>query len=98
MTRVLDYTKFHPDVPADIAPYVGIIAEGFEAKGIPVTDFAQGMEKLPYAIMLRSHWVGLADIEWLCQHVPNFTGIQGGEHLSSLYATAKTARCGITTG
>ena len=84
-TRVLDYTNFHPDVPADIAPYVGIIAEGFEAKGIPVTDFARGMEKLPYAIMLRSHWVGLADIEWLCQHVPNFTGIQGGEHLSSLY-------------
>ena len=88
-TRVLDYTNFHPDVPADIAPFVGIIAEGFEAKGIPVTDFARGMEKLPHAIMLRSHWVGLADIEWLCQHVPNFIGIQGGEHLSSLYRDSK---------
>ena len=39
--------------------------------------------------MLRSHWVGLADIEWLCQHVPNFIGIQGGEHLSSLYRDSK---------
>ena len=53
--------------------------------GIPVTEFARGMEKIPHAFMLRSHWVGLADIEWLFQHVPNFVGIQGGEHLSSLY-------------
>jgi hypothetical protein len=88
-TRVLDYTAFHPDVPADIAPFVGIIVEGMEGKGIPVTDFARGMEKLPHALMLRSHWVGLADIEWLFQHVPNFAGIQGGEHLSSLYRDAK---------
>jgi len=88
-TRVLDYTTFHPDIPADLAPYVGIIAEGMEGKGIPVTDFARGMEKLPYAFLLRSHWVGLADIEWLFQHVPNFVGIQGGEHLSSLYRDAK---------
>ncbi len=91
-TRVLDFTTFHPDVPADIAPYVGIIAEGFEGKGIPVTDFARGMENLPHAIMLRSHWVGLADIEWLCQHVPNFIGIQGGEHLSDLYQDASDGR------
>jgi hypothetical protein len=42
------------------------------------------MERLPHALLLRSHWVGLADIEWLFQHVPNFVGIQGGEHLSSL--------------
>jgi len=88
-TRVLDYTAFHPDVPADIAPYVGIIAEGFEGKGIPVTDFARGMDKLPHAIMLRSHWVGLADLEWLFQNVPNFVGIQGGEHLSDLYQNGK---------
>ncbi len=88
-TRVLDYTQFHPDVPADIAPFVGIIAEGMEGKGVPVTEFARGMEKLPYAFMLRSHWVGLADIEWLFQHVPNFVGIQGGEHLSSLYRDSK---------
>lgn len=88
-TRVLDYTQFHPDVPADLAPFVGIIAEGMEGKGIPVTEFARGMEKLPYAFMLRSHWVGLADIEWLFQHVPNFVGIQGGEHLSSLYRDSK---------
>jgi hypothetical protein len=88
-TRVLDYTQFHPDVPADIAPFVGIIAEGMEGKGVPVTEFARGMEKLPYAFMLRSHWVGLADIEWLFQHVPNFVGIQGGEHLSSLYRDNK---------
>ena len=88
-TRVLDFTAFHPDVPADIAPYVGIIVEGMEGKGLPVTDFARGMEKLPHALMLRSHWVGLADIEWLFQHVPNFAGIQGGEHLSSLYRDSK---------
>ena len=88
-TRVLDYTTFHPDVPADIAPYVGIIAEGFEGKGLPVTDFARGMDKLPHAIMLRSHWVGLADLEWLFQNVPNFVGIQGGEHLSDLYQNGK---------
>jgi hypothetical protein len=88
-TRVLDYTAFKPDIPADIAPYVGIIAEGMEGKGVPVTDFARGMEKLPHALMLRSHWVGLADIEWLFQHVPNFVGIQGGEHLSSLYRDSK---------
>ena len=88
-TRVLDYTSFHPDVPADIAPFVGVIAEGMEGKGIPVTEFARGMEHLPHAIMLRSHWVGLADIEWLFQHVPNFVGIQGGEHLSSLYRDTK---------
>ncbi len=84
-TRVLDYTQFQPDIPSDLAPYIGIIAEGMEGKGVPVTEFARGMEKLPYAFMLRSHWVGLADIEWLSQHVPNFVGIQGGEHLSSLY-------------
>lgn len=88
-TRVLDYKQFHPDVPADIAPFLGIIAEGMESKGIPVTEFASGMEKLPYAFMLRSHWVGLADIEWLFQRVPNFVGIQGGEHLSSLYRDSK---------
>jgi hypothetical protein len=88
-TRVLDYTQFHPDVPADIAPFVGIIAEGMEGKGIPVTEFARGMEEIPHAFMLRSHWVGLADIEWLFQHVPNFVGIQGGEHLSSLYRDSK---------
>jgi hypothetical protein len=88
-TRVLDYTAFRPDIPADLAPYVGIVAEGFEAKGIPVTDFARGMERLPHPILLRSHWVGLADIEWLFQHVPTFAGIQGGEHLSSLYNDAK---------
>ena len=84
-TNVIDFTRFRPDVPADIAPYVGIIAEGMEGKGVPVTDFARDMEKLPHAIMLRSHWISLADIEWLFQHVPNFIGIQGGEHLSSLY-------------
>ena len=83
-TRVLDYTNFHPDVPADIAPYVGIIVEGYESKGIPVTDFARGMDKLPHSLMVRSHWVSLADIEWLFQNVPNFVGMQGGEHLSSL--------------
>jgi hypothetical protein len=88
-TRVLDYTSFHPDIPADLAPFVGIVAEGMEGKGIPVTEFARGMEKLPHAMMLRSHWVGLADIEWLFQHVPNFVGIQGGEHLSSLYRDSK---------
>ena len=88
-TRVLDYTNFQPDIPADIAPFVGIIAEGMEGKGVPVTEFARGMEKLPYSFMLRSHWVGLADIEWLFQHVPNFVGIQGGEHLSSLYRDSK---------
>jgi hypothetical protein len=88
-TRVLDYTAFHPDIPADIAPYVGIIAEGFEGKGMTVTDFARGMEQLPHATMLRSHWVSLADIEWLAQHVPNFIGIQGGEHLSDLYSSGK---------
>ncbi len=84
-TRVLDYTAFQPDIPADLAPHIGIVAEGFEAKGIPVTDFARGMERLPHPILLRSHWVGLADIEWLFQHVPTFAGIQGGEHLSDLY-------------
>lgn len=88
-TRVLDFTAFHPDIPADIARHVAIVAEGFEAKGIPVTEFARGMERLPTAIMLRSHWAGLADIEWLFQHVPNFVGIQGGEHLSSLYRDNK---------
>lgn len=88
-TRVLDYTQFHPDVAADIAPFVGIIAEGMEGKGIPVREFARGMEKIPHAFMLRSHWVGLADIEWLFQRVPNFVGIQGGEHLSSLYRDNK---------
>jgi hypothetical protein len=91
-TRVTDFTDFHPDVPADIAPYVGVIAEGFEGKGIPVTDFARGLEKLPHSIMLRSHWVGLADIEWLCQNVPNFIGIQGGEHLSDLYQDGQDGR------
>lgn len=88
-TRVLDYTAFHPDIPADLAPYVGIVVEGLEGKGLPVTDFARGMERLPHALLLRSHWVGLADIEWLFQHVPNFAGIQGGEHLSALYRDSK---------
>jgi hypothetical protein len=88
-TRVLDYTSFQPAIPADIAPFVGIIAEGMEGQGLPVTEFARGMDKLPYAFLLRSHWVGLADIEWLFQHVPNFVGIQGGEHLSSLYRDGK---------
>ena len=84
-TRVLDYTRFKPDIPAELAPYVAVIAEGFESRGLTVSDFARGMKELPYRFMLRSHWVGLADIEWLFQNVPNFVGIQGGEHLSSLY-------------
>jgi hypothetical protein len=88
-SKVLSFTNFVMDVPLDIAPYVGVIAEGMEGKGIPVTEFAKGLERLPYAVMLRSHWVGLADIEWLFQHVPNFVGIQGGEHLSSLYRDGK---------
>ncbi|MBI4625470.1 MAG: hypothetical protein HY736_19895 [Verrucomicrobia bacterium] len=84
-TRVLNYADFRPDFPADLAPHLAIVAEGFENKGIPVDEFARGMKGLPEAFMLRSHWVGLADLEWLFQHVPNFVGIQGGEHLSSLY-------------
>lgn len=88
-TRVLDYTAFHPDIPADISPYVGIIAEGFESKPLTVQEFARGMDKLPYCFLLRSHWVSLADIEWLFQNVPNFIGIQGGEHLSDLYRNSK---------
>ncbi len=88
-TRALDYTAFHPDVPADICPYVGIIAEGFESKPMTVIEFARGMDKQPHSFMLRSHWVSLADIEWLFQNVPNFIGIQGGEHLSDLYSDSK---------
>ena len=48
-THVRDFTRFHPDVPADIAPQVGIIAEGLETKDLPVTELARGMEKLPHA-------------------------------------------------
>ncbi|MCX7047859.1 MAG: GDSL-type esterase/lipase family protein [Candidatus Sumerlaeota bacterium] len=88
-SRVTDFTDFHPDAPAELAPYIGIIAEGMEGKGIPVIDFARGLDKLPHAIMLRSHWVSLADIEWLFQNVPNFIGIQGGEHLGDLYQDGK---------
>jgi len=88
-SKVTDFTNFRSDVPEDLRPYVGIIAEGYVDKGLTIEKFAQGMDKLPHAILVRSHpptWVGLADLEWLCQHVPNFIGIQGGETLSLLFA------------
>lgn len=91
-SKVTDLRDFRPDIPADIAAYVGIIAEGYVGKGLTITEFMRGVDKLPHAIMIRSHhptWVNLPDLEWVCQHVPNFIGIQGGETLSTLYAENK---------
>jgi hypothetical protein len=88
-SKVTDFTDFRPDLPADLAPYLAIVAEGYVAKGLTIDRFVQGLEKLPYAILIRSHpptWVNLADLEWVCQNLPNFAGIQGGETLSNLYA------------
>lgn len=83
-SKTRSYVDFKTDVPSDIAPYVGIIVEGMEGVGIPVDTFAKGMaEQAPHALMMRSHFVGLGDIEYLFQTVPNFVGIQGGEHLSA---------------
>ena len=83
-SRTRSYVNFKTDIPADIAPYVGIIVEGMEGVGIPVDTFAKGMaEQAPHPLMIRSHFVGLGDIEYLFQTLPNFVGIQGGEHLSA---------------
>jgi hypothetical protein len=83
-TWVSDFTRFKPDIPADIAPNIGIIAEGIERVGVSMPEFAKGMDQLPYAFLFRGH-PGLAEVEWLFQHVPNFVGIQVGEHLTDFY-------------
>lgn len=91
-SKVTDFTDFRPDLPADLAPYLAVVAEGYVHAGLTIDRFARGMDKLPCSVMVRSHhptWVGLADIEWLCRNVPNFIGIQGGETLSSLYAESR---------
>ena len=84
-TWISDFTAFKPDIPPDLAPSVAILAEGMERSGKPVTEFTRGMERMPYAFLLRGHQVSLADYEWLFRHVPNFVGVQSGEHLSWLY-------------
>lgn len=91
-SKVTDFTNFTPDFPADLAAWIGIIAEGYVDKGLTIDRFVKGLEKLPYSIMIRSHpptWVNLPDLEWVCQNLPNFVGIQGGETLSNLYAEAR---------
>jgi hypothetical protein len=96
-SKVTDFSQFHPDFPADLTPYLGIIAEGYVDKGLTIDRFVQGLEKLPYAILVRSHpptWVNLPDLEWLCQNLPNFVGIQGGETLSNLYAEPRPNQTG----
>ena len=91
-SKVTDFTHFQPDFPADLNPYLGIIAEGYVDKGLTITQFVAGLERLPNPFLIRSHpptWVALPDLEWVCQHLPNFAGIQGGETLSTLYAEAR---------
>jgi hypothetical protein len=75
-------------VPADVAPYVAIIVEGFVAKHLTIEEAMRGVETLAHPFMIRSHpptWLSLADLEWVCRNMPNFIGIQGGETLSTLY-------------
>jgi hypothetical protein len=91
-TWVSDFTRFNPDIPADIAPNMGIITEGVERLAVPMSDFARGMDKLPCGILLRTHDLALSDIEWMFQHVPNVIGMQGGERLGELYNDAESMR------
>lgn len=87
-SKVIDYRNFTPEIPADLAPYVGIIVEGFVAKHLTIQEAMCGVEKLPHPFLIRSHpptWLSLADLEWVCQNMPNFIGMQGGETLSTLY-------------
>lgn len=93
-SKVTDFANFHPDFPADLNPHLGIIAEGYVDKGLTITQFVAGLQGLPNAFLIRSHpptWVGLSDLEWVCQHMTNFVGIQGGETLSTLYAEPRGA-------
>jgi hypothetical protein len=69
-SKVTDFTAFHPDIPDDLAPHIGIVAEGYVGAGLTIDRFARGLERLPYRILVRSHhptWVALPDLEWLCQ-------------------------------
>lgn len=87
-SKVTDFRDFTPEVPADLAPHVAIIVEGFVAKHLTIEEAMRGVEKMAHPFMIRSHpptWLSLADLEWVCQNMPNFIGIQGGETLSTLY-------------
>ena len=93
--RVTDYTTFNPEIPEDLRPHLGIIAENYVGRGVPMDVFARGMDQQPYAIMLRGfgpsyheEWAAPADYEYLFQHAPNCIGIQGGESLNILYEGA----------
>ncbi len=91
-TWVTDFTRFKPDIPADLAPNIGIIAEGLERVAIPITEFTRDMDTLPYSFLLRTHDASLADIEWMFKHVPNVIGMQGGERLGELYNDSEAMR------
>ncbi|MEI7732375.1 MAG: hypothetical protein WCO56_22580 [Verrucomicrobiota bacterium] len=91
-SKVTDYANFQTDIPADIAPFTAVIVECFVSKNLNIADGMRGVEKLPCGFLIRSHpptWLSLADLEWVCQHMPNFLGIQGGETLSGLSDEAR---------
>lgn len=91
-SRWRDYREFVSDMPAEIRPYVAIIIEGFVDQELNIVDAMRGVEKIPHPFMIRSHpptQISLADLEWVCQHFPNFLGIQGGETLSKIYEQSR---------
>lgn len=92
-TKVKDYRNFKPAIPEDLNKNLAIVVEGYVDKGLSISEFMRGVEKLPNPIMMRGFgpgapvdtWVTLADWEWAFQHMPNFVGVQGGESLSWFY-------------
>lgn len=91
---VRDWTTVTPDLPADLAPSLAVIAEGFVGQGQTIDAFTRGLDKLPCGFLLRSReptWIGLADFEWCCQHYANFLGMQGGETLGELSRESRRA-------
>jgi hypothetical protein len=95
-SRWVPFTSFAADIPAAIRPSVAIVVEGFIGnKDTPTIDQAlAGVERIGHPFLMRTHpptQISLADIEWTCQHYPNFIGIQGGETIKKIYEPVRGA-------
>lgn len=89
-TGVTQFTNFNPGLPGDVRPYCALLLEGLT--GV-ITNAMQGVNQLPYPIIIRkdqrdlANRVNLPDLEWIFQNVTNVVGIQGGEQMDSFYSS-----------
>jgi hypothetical protein len=89
-TRMTQFTNFNPGLPEDVRPYCALLLEGLT--GV-ITNAMQGVNQLPYPIIIRKDQrdlagrMDLADLEWIFQNVTNVIGVQGGEQMDSFYSS-----------